>query len=101
MIGVVGDGDFLAEKRFAQAIVEAGALISQRSGGKIVKKKTDQIENGGGFEDHGVFSRREFLRIFRHLELFRWRGRRALADQCFDTAGVSFGPTCCGLVRAW
>src|SRR5260370_30408419 len=51
MVNVVGDGDVLSKELLAQAFVQAGAFVLQGSGGEIVKKKADEIENGGRFEN--------------------------------------------------
>jgi len=51
VVNVIGDGNVLPEELLAHAVVEAGALVLQRGGGEIVKKKADEVEDGGGFED--------------------------------------------------
>ena len=81
MISVVGDGDILAEKLFAHAVIEAGALVFERRGREVVKKETDEIEDGGGFENHGVAAGCKFARHPRPSAPFRWRAELVSADR--------------------
>jgi len=48
MINVVADADVLSKELFADAFVQAGALVFQGGGSEIVKKKPDEIEYGCG-----------------------------------------------------
>src|SRR5260370_34459959 len=63
VINVVAYAYVLSEELFAHALVQAGTLVLQRGGGKIVKKKSNEIEHGCGFEDYGIRPRRKFARV--------------------------------------
>src|SRR6266700_2014626 len=98
MVGVVGDGNISAEQWLVHAFEQARTLVGDRSGGEIVKEKTYLIADCGWFEDYGVFSGCEFLRIFRHLGFFAGAGGKFLRVEVADVAGVCFGPTGGGIV---
>src|ERR1700756_3446433 len=93
MVGVVGDGNMLAEERFVHALKKAGPLIGYGGGGEIVKEKTHQIEDCGGFEDYRVFSWCQFLRVFCHLRFLAGAFSELLRIEITNIAGVGFGPT--------
>src|SRR5437016_2511143 len=54
MINIVGNADVLAEDLLAHAVVKAGTLIVDGGGGEIVEEEPDEVEDGGGFKNHGV-----------------------------------------------
>src|SRR5438105_4875469 len=93
MIDIIGNRNVLAEERFADAIYEARTLIRNGRGSEIVEKKTNQIENGGVFENYGVLSRREFLSIFGETGFFAGANGKFLRIECCYGTGVGFGPT--------
>src|SRR5438309_1324296 len=94
MINVVGDADVLAEELLAHAFVQAGALVRQGSGRKIVKKKTDKVENGSGFEDDRVAAGIKLARIDGEMRFFADSGGEFLLVEGAYINGVGFGPAC-------
>ena len=71
MIGVVPDGDVVAENFLADAAGEARALIEHGRGGEIVEEKSDQIEHRGRTQDRGVAAGGNFARLARACGRFR------------------------------
>src|SRR5271163_1302380 len=59
MIDVVPKRVVIAENFFAHAVIEARAFVEKCSGGKIVEKKSDEIEDGRRFKDRGVVAGRQ------------------------------------------
>ena len=96
MINVVGDGDVLSEELLAHAVVQAGALVFQGGGGKIIKKKADEIEHGRGFEDYGVTAGRKLSGVDSEMRFFAGAGCEFLRVEGADIRGVGFGPACSG-----
>ena len=96
MVGIVGDGDVLAEERFAQATRKAGALVGNGGSGEIVEEKTDEIEDGGGFEDHREAAGRKFDGILRTGGFFAGGLGKLKRIELADVGRVRFGPTCGG-----
>ena len=100
MIDVVGDGDVLAEDLFAEAAGKAGALVGDRGGGKIVKEKTDEIEDGGGLQDDGVAAGGEFDGVLGASGFFagnfcqRFADRRRGRLAAFALAQLAADPCC-------
>src|SRR6266481_6394287 len=94
VINVVGNGDVLAEELFAHALVQAGTLVCKGGSGEIVKKKTDEIEHGGRFEDYGVTAGGKFAGIDGEMRLFAGARRKFLWVVSADIGGVGFGPAC-------
>src|ERR1700676_3704931 len=92
MVGVIGDGDVFAKERFAHAVVEAGTLVLERGGGKIVKEEADEIENGGGLENDGAAAGGEFAGVDRHVGFFAGALGKFLRIESADAGGVGFGP---------
>src|SRR5258708_5159301 len=96
MIDVVGDGDVLSEELFAHAVVEAGALVFESGGGKIVKKKADEIKHGGGFEDNSVTAGGKFAGVNSEMRFFGSASSKFLRVAGADIPRVGFGPACGG-----
>src|SRR6267154_25774 len=92
VVSVVGNGDVLAEELLAHAVVEAGALVFESGGGEIVKKKTDEIEHRGGFEDHGVTAGGKLAGVDGEMRFFGSAHRKFLRIESADVGGVGFGP---------
>ncbi len=92
MVNVVGDGDVLSKELLAQAFVQAGAFVLQGSGGEIVKKKADEIEHGGGFENYRVASGRKLARVDGDMRFFTGARGEFLWIEGADVRGVGFGP---------
>src|SRR5258708_31400113 len=92
MINVVADADVFSKELFAQAIVQAGALVFQRGSGEIVKKKPDKIEHRRGLEDHRVTSRRKLARVDGKMRLLPGSRREFLWRKGANIRGVRFCP---------
>src|SRR6266478_4423871 len=92
MIDVVGDGDVLSEELFAHAVVEAGALVFESRGGKIVKKKADEIKHGGRFEDYGVTAGGKLAGVDGDMCFCGSARGKFLWVESADIRGVGFGP---------
>src|SRR5580704_5448549 len=69
MVGVIGDRNIFAEERFAHAVVEAGAFVLECGSGEVVEEETDEIEDGGWFENDGVAAGWEFAGVYGHVGL--------------------------------
>src|SRR5207302_1828769 len=74
MINVIGDADVLAEELLAHAFVQAGALVRECGGGKIIKKKTDKVENSSGFEDDSVTTGGKLACVHGEMRFFAGSG---------------------------
>ena len=82
--------------------VKAGTLVAHGGGGEIVKEETDEIENGGGFENHGVVSRRKFDADLRDATAFSLAdSARATGSKLGKFGGIRFGPTGAEPCLAW
>ena len=94
MINVIGDADVLAEELLAHAFVQAGALVRECGGGEIVKKKTDKVENGSGFEDDSVTTGGKLACVHGEMCLLARSGGELLRIEGANVGGVGFGPAC-------
>src|SRR5258708_13147395 len=92
MISVVADGDVLSEELLAHAFVQAGALVFERGGGEIVKKKADEVEHCCGFEDGRVTSRGKLARVDGKMCLLAGSRSEFLWIKGTDVCRVGFGP---------
>jgi len=95
MINVIGDADILTEELFCPYVRFRQERLSARAvAEKIIKKKADEIEHGGGFEDDGVNGRGASSRaVDSEMRLFGRLGRRVSADRRARTlAELGFGP---------
>ena len=92
VVDVIGDGDVFAEEGFAHAVVEAGTLVLEGGGGKIVEEEADEIEYRGGFENDGVAAGRELARVDRQVRFFAGALGELLRIESADAGGVGFGP---------
>src|SRR6266566_1119608 len=97
MVNVVGDADVLTEELLTHAFVQAGALVRQCSGGEIVKKKADEVENGSWFEDDRVTARGKLARVDGEVRFFAGAGGEFLRVEGADIGGVGFCPACGGI----
>src|ERR1700693_1932099 len=82
MIDVVPERDVVAENFLAHAVVEARAFVENRGGGKIVEKKSDEVEDGRRLENRGVVTGRQLSRLARACSF--------LAGAFCKTVGVEF-----------
>ena len=96
MVNIVSDGNILSEELFAHAVVEAGAPVFEGGGGKIIKKKADEIEHGGRFEDYGVTPGGKLAGVDGEMRFFGSAHRKFLWVVSADIGGVGFGPACGG-----
>src|SRR5260370_42659097 len=92
MIKVVADADVFSKELLAHAIVQAGALVFQRGGGEIVKKKPDEIEHRRGLKDHRVTSRRKLARVDGKVRLLAGSRGEFLWIIGANIRGGRFGP---------
>src|SRR4029077_13217077 len=96
MVSVIADGDVFAKQLFAHALVEAGTLVLERGGGKVVKEKANEIEHGSGFKNDGVAAGREFARVNRHVCFLASTQSELLWIKIADARSVCLGPACGG-----
>ncbi len=85
--------DVLAEELLADAIGEEAAAIGDRGGAEIAEHLPHQIEDRGGFQNHGIAAGRDFVRVVRKARFF---GCAAGQRQWIDGGvryGRSFGPS--------
>src|SRR5204863_8219597 len=87
MINVIGYADVLAEEVLAHAFVQAGAIVRECGGGKIVKKKTDKVENSSGFEDDSVTTGGKLACVHGEMCLFAGSGGELLRIEGANVGG--------------
>src|SRR4029077_21225737 len=92
VISVVGDGDVFSEELSVHAVVEAGTLVFEGGGGKIVEEEADEIEDGGGLENDGVAAGREFAGVDGEMRFLAGAGGEFLRFERADVGGIGFGP---------
>src|SRR5437870_13829011 len=73
MYHVVRNINVVTEKLRADAIVQKGTLIENRQAAEIEKHKADHIEDSGRFENYGVLTCGNVLRMCR-VECFSCSG---------------------------
>ena len=91
---VVADADILSQKLLPHAVIQAGAFVPHRRGGKVVKHKPDQIEHRRRLENHCVTPRRQLRRFHGKMCFFASPLRELLRMHLPHVGGIRFGPAC-------
>ena len=78
---------------FTHALIKAGALVLKSGGGKVVKEKSDEIEDSRRLKNHRVTARSDFARVGGHAYFFAGALCQLLRIDVAHAGGVGFGPT--------
>jgi hypothetical protein len=92
VIHVVGDGDIFAEDGLADAAGEAGALVGNGGGRKIVEEEADEVQDCGGFQDDGIAPGLERDGILGARSFVACRFRQSRGIEPAKIRGVLLGP---------
>ena len=90
---VVMDGDVFAHDLLVHAFVETGALIEHGGSGEVIKKKADQIQDGGGLENDRPAAGLDFPGLARGGGLFAGAAGERFGMDLGAIRSAEFGPS--------
>ena len=94
MKDVIADADVLPEKLLPYAVVEAGSLVLDCGGRKIVKHEPDQIQNRRRFQNHRVPPRGQLRCLDGEASFFASSFCQFLRMNLPDVCAIRLGPAC-------
>src|ERR1700684_4096089 len=93
MVNVIPQSDVLAENLFAHAVVQTGTFVSHSGSGKIVKKRTDNVQHSRRFENSRIVSWLQIARLARSDRLVAGTFGELVGIDIANVRRVRFGPT--------